>query len=121
MRHPRSGIASRNRQSHSGGIGCQCLTNNFQSNRNGLGHLMGAFSILHIQCKLPKFVVMLSGTEENYLKALLRITGEHGSGGEAGTNQLAGKLNGRPATATDMLKKLREKQLVNYEKYGKIS
>ncbi|PPL04599.1 metal-dependent transcriptional regulator [Parapedobacter indicus] len=64
---------------------------------------------------------MLSDTEENYLKALLRITGEYGSGGEAGTNQLAGKLNVRPATATDMLKKLREKRLVNYEKYGKIS
>src|SRR5690606_24206045 len=67
------------------------------------------------------FAMMLSDTEENYLKALLRITGEQGSGGEAGTNQLAAKLNVRPATATDMLKKLREKQLVNYEKYGKIS
>src|SRR5690606_39106040 len=64
---------------------------------------------------------MLSDTEENYLKALLRITGEQGNGGEAGTNQLAGRLNVRPATATDMLKKLREKQLVNYERYGKIS
>lgn len=64
---------------------------------------------------------MLSDTEENYLKALLRITAEYGGAGEAGTNQLASKLNVRPATATDMLKKLREKQLVNYEKYGKIS
>ncbi len=64
---------------------------------------------------------MLSDTEENYLKALLRITVEQGNAGEAGTNQLAGKLNVRPATATDMLKKLKEKQLVNYEKYGKIS
>ncbi|MFC3196866.1 metal-dependent transcriptional regulator [Parapedobacter deserti] len=71
--------------------------------------------------KLPKFAVMLSVTEENYLKALLRITGERGRAGEAGTNQLAGKLNVRPATATDMLKKLKEKQLINYEKYGKIS
>ena len=64
---------------------------------------------------------MLSHTEENYLKALLRITGEQESNCEAGTNQLASKLNVRPATATDMLKKLREKQLVNYEKYGKIT
>lgn len=71
--------------------------------------------------ELAKFVVMLSHTEENYLKALLRITGErHGVGG-AGTNQLADTLNVRPATATDMLKKLKEKRLVNYEKYGKIS
>lgn len=64
---------------------------------------------------------MLSDTEENYLKALLRITGEPGNNGEAGTNQLATTLHVRPATATDMLKKLREKQLVHYEKYGKIS
>lgn len=64
---------------------------------------------------------MLSDTEENYLKALLRLTVEQGNTGEAGTNQLAGKLSVRPATATDMLKKLKEKQLVNYKKYGKIS
>ncbi|MGK6353028.1 metal-dependent transcriptional regulator [Parapedobacter sp. DT-150] len=74
-----------------------------------------------MNCKLSKFAVMVSDTEENYLKALLRITGEQGRAGEAGTNQLAGKLNVRPATATDMLKKLKEKQLVNYERYGKIS
>lgn len=64
---------------------------------------------------------MLSDTEENYLKALLRITAEHSGMAGAGTNQLAGRLNVRPATATDMLKKLREKQLVNYEKYGKVT
>lgn len=64
---------------------------------------------------------MLSVTEENYLKALLRITSENEGSGEAGTNQLAAKLSVRPATATDMLKKLRDKDLVNYEKYGKIS
>lgn len=64
---------------------------------------------------------MLSDTEENYLKALLRITAEDDGAGGAGTNQLAGRLSVRPATATDMLKKLREKQLVNYEKYGKIT
>lgn len=69
---------------------------------------------------LIKFAVMLSDTEENYLKALLRITGDDRKG-EAGTNQLAGKLNVRPATATDMLRKLKDKQLVNYRKYGKIS
>src|SRR5690554_1808740 len=70
---------------------------------------------------LHTFVLMLSETEENYLKALLRITIESENGGEAGTNQLAAKLRVRPATATDMLKKLREKGLVNYIKYGKIS
>lgn len=61
---------------------------------------------------------MLSHTEENYIKALLRLTLEKA---EAGTNELAAHLGVKPATATDMLKKLREKQLIDYEKYGKIS
>jgi len=64
---------------------------------------------------------MLSTTEENYLKALLRIAADANGKGEAGTNQLAATLNVRPATATDMLKKLKEKKLVEYVKYGKIS
>src|SRR5690606_10248597 len=41
---------------------------------------------------LPTFAAMLSDTEENYLKALLRITAEHDETGGAGTNQLAGRL-----------------------------
>lgn len=63
---------------------------------------------------------MLSFTEENYLKALLKINlgTEHP---EAGTNDLAAMLSVKPATVTDMLKKLKEKKLVNYERYGKIS
>ena len=63
---------------------------------------------------------MLSHTEENYLKALLKLTFENKSE-EAGTNELAANLAVKPATATDMLKKLKEKELVDYEKYGKIS
>lgn len=64
---------------------------------------------------------MLSITEENYLKALLRIATDKEGKGEAGTNQLASMLNVRPATVTDMLKKLKEKNLVEYVKYGKIT
>lgn len=63
---------------------------------------------------------MLSFTEENYLKALLQITMDASGSGEAGTNELASMLDVKPATATDMLKKLKEKKLVDYEKYGKI-
>lgn len=63
---------------------------------------------------------MLSSTEENYLKALLKLTFESESN-EAGTNELAGLLVLKPATVNDMLKKLKEKQLVEYEKYGKIT
>ena len=64
---------------------------------------------------------MLSFTEENYLKAILQLTIENVSKIEAGTNELAAHLGVKPATATDMLKKLKEKKLINYEKYGKIS
>jgi DtxR family transcriptional regulator, Mn-dependent transcriptional regulator len=63
---------------------------------------------------------MLTHTEENYLKALLKITLESGTH-EAGTNELAVQLALKPATVNDMLKKMKEKTLVDYEKYGKIS
>ncbi len=63
---------------------------------------------------------MLSYTEENYLKALLRITFENGSE-QVGTNELANVLVVKPATVNDMLKKLKEKELVEYKKYGKIT
>ncbi|MDQ4139056.1 MAG: metal-dependent transcriptional regulator [Bacteroidota bacterium] len=64
---------------------------------------------------------MLSYTEENYLKVLLQLTIETGSQEKAGTNELAAHLGVKPATATDMLKKLKAKKLIDYEKYGKIS
>jgi DtxR family Mn-dependent transcriptional regulator len=63
---------------------------------------------------------MLSFTEENYLKALLKINLESGQA-EVGTNELASMLSLRPATVNDMIKKLKEKKLVNYERYGKIT
>lgn len=63
---------------------------------------------------------MLSHTEENYLKALLKITFEKGNN-EAGTNELAHVLLVKPATVNDMLKKMKEKEWVKYEKYGKIT
>lgn len=63
---------------------------------------------------------MLSYTEENYLKALLKLSFQNEDKPEAGTNEMAAYLGVKPATATDMLKKLKEKDLVNYQKYGKI-
>lgn len=63
---------------------------------------------------------MLTYTEENYLKALLKISFDNESQ-EVGTNELAAYLVVKPATANDMLKKLKEKSLVDYEKYGKIT
>ncbi len=64
---------------------------------------------------------MVSQTEENYLKALFHLTCETEGQTEAGTNELADYLEVKPASANDMLKKLKEKEYVSYEKYGKIT
>lgn len=65
--------------------------------------------------------LMLSHTEENYLKALFHLTLEREGKSEAGTNELAAALQVKPATANDMLKRLKEKGFADYEKYGKIT
>jgi DtxR family Mn-dependent transcriptional regulator len=62
----------------------------------------------------------LSKTEEDYIKALVHSTFLSDKK-EVGTNEVASILDVKPATVSDMLKKLKEKRLVNYEKYGKIS
>ncbi|MCO6494502.1 MAG: metal-dependent transcriptional regulator [Bacteroidetes bacterium] len=64
---------------------------------------------------------MISQAEENYLKALFHLTNEMQGKIEAGTNELAEILDVKPATANNMLKKLKEKEWVSYEKYGKIT
>jgi len=64
---------------------------------------------------------MLTQTEENYLKALHHLTLTLNEQEVTGTNQLAKHLNVKPATANDMLKKLKEKLFIEHEKYGKIS
>jgi len=64
---------------------------------------------------------MLSFTEENYLKALLELTVLDADSDEVGVNTLASALDVKPATVSDMVRKLKDKSLVNYEKYGKVS
>ncbi len=63
---------------------------------------------------------MLSFTEENYLKAIQKLALDY-ENKEIGTNDLATLLLVKPATVSDMLKKLKEKKLIDYEKYGKIT
>lgn len=63
--------------------------------------------------------MILSYTEENYLKAIFKIGSESGTN-EVGTNELALSLNVKPASVNEMLKKLKDKKMVAYEKYGKI-
>lgn len=54
-------------------------------------------------------------TEENYLKAIYQL-GKRGST-LVSTNAIAHKINTKASSVTDMLKKLADKDLVNYEKY----
>ncbi|HRI33337.1 MAG TPA: metal-dependent transcriptional regulator [Saprospiraceae bacterium] len=64
---------------------------------------------------------MLSFTEENYLKSIFLISTDENAVSEVGTNNLASFLNLKPATVNDMLKKLKDKKMIHYEKYGKIT
>jgi DtxR family transcriptional regulator, Mn-dependent transcriptional regulator len=53
-------------------------------------------------------------TEENYIKAIYHLEHEHES---VGTNLLSAAMQTKPASVTDMLKKLEAKKLLHYEKY----
>jgi DtxR family Mn-dependent transcriptional regulator len=55
-----------------------------------------------------------SVTEENYIKAIYHL---QQADGNVTTNELAAELNTKAASVTDMLKKLKAKKLVNYERY----
>jgi DtxR family Mn-dependent transcriptional regulator len=57
-------------------------------------------------------------TEENYLKTIYHCSLNSGS---VSTNQLAGATNTKPASVTDMLKKLADKKLINYTKYQGVT
>ena len=57
---------------------------------------------------------------EDYIKAIFHLTFE-GSLEKVGTNQLAEYLGLSPASVSVMIKKMKSKHLVDYEKYGKIS
>jgi DtxR family Mn-dependent transcriptional regulator len=53
-------------------------------------------------------------SEENYLKAIFHLQTE---GGNVTTNALAEKLQTKPASVTDMMKKLDAKKLLHYKPY----
>lgn len=57
----------------------------------------------------------LTFTEENYLKTIYSL-GVSGNKGVA-TNSIAEKLQTKASSVTDMIKKLSDKKLLNYEKY----
>ncbi|MBV8388854.1 MAG: metal-dependent transcriptional regulator [Mucilaginibacter sp.] len=57
-------------------------------------------------------------TEENYLKAIYHLSLQSES---VSTNQIAASLNTKAASVTDMLKKLADKELINYAKYQGVT
>ncbi len=56
----------------------------------------------------------LTQAEENYIKGIYHL---QQSAGYVTTNELAAMLGARPASITDMLKKLKSKKLLQYEPY----
>ncbi len=58
---------------------------------------------------------MLSHTEENYLKAIFKLSEKNPE--NISTNEIAGIVNTTPASVSDMLRKLAQKKLINYQKY----
>ena len=53
-------------------------------------------------------------SEENYIKAIFHL---QGSVDNVTTNELANELKTKPASVTDMMKKLKAKKLLNYQPY----
>jgi DtxR family Mn-dependent transcriptional regulator len=62
---------------------------------------------------------LLTYTEENYLKAIYSIQA-HSQQKGVSVNEIAERMNTKPGTVTDMLRKLSEKELIHYEKYKKV-
>jgi len=56
--------------------------------------------------------------EENYLKAIYHLSLNDTN---VSTNQIAAAINTKAASVTDMLKKLADKELINYEKYQGVT
>lgn len=61
---------------------------------------------------------MNSFTEENYLKAIYKLLENETV---VTTNAIAEKMSTKAASVTDMLKKLSDKKLINYQKYQGVS
>ena len=58
-------------------------------------------------------------TEENYLKAIYKLS--ENDTGTVSTNEISREMNTTAASVTDMLKKLKEKGFIIYEKYKGVN
>lgn len=68
---------------------------------------------------LSKIGSMNSYTEENYLKAIYKLIEQEEAA--VSTNAIAEKVSTKAASVTDMLKKLADKKLINYQKYQGVT
>ena len=62
---------------------------------------------------------MYTKAEENYLKAIFKLSGKEKS--TVSTNSIAEELQTKASSVSDMVKKLSEKDLINYMKYQGVS
>ncbi|RPE12389.1 metal-dependent transcriptional regulator [Chitinophaga lutea] len=60
----------------------------------------------------------LTTAEENYIKSIYKLQDGNAA---VSTNAIAYELDTKPASVTDMAKKLKEKKLIDYEKYQGIT
>lgn len=68
---------------------------------------------------MPKLIKVMTRSEENYIKTIFHLGNK---GIEAvSTNAIAEVMETKPSSVTDMVKKLSEKNLVNYKKYQGVS
>jgi DtxR family Mn-dependent transcriptional regulator len=61
--------------------------------------------------------MQISFTEENYLKAIYHLSVD----GKVSTNELSKHFSLKPASVTEMLKKLNAKKLIKHQKYKPVS
>lgn len=61
----------------------------------------------------------MTHSEENYLKIIYHLSLKSDS--EVSTNAIAGVMESKPSSVTDMVQKLAEKDLVSYKKYQGVS
>ena len=59
-------------------------------------------------------MVKYTTSEENYIKAIYHLQKQ---ASQVSTKELAGALQTKPASVTDMMKKLKTKKLLNYKPY----
>ena len=64
-------------------------------------------------------MIKLSFAEENYLKAIYHLSSEGQK--QVNTNAIAERLETKPASVSDMIKKLSDKQVINYVKYQGVN